>query len=52
MKAVEKLISVVKADGIQAMKLVVDQGEFNIVVAQMLSDPLSGFLGCDACHEH
>ena len=43
MKAVEKLIFVVKADGIRATELVVDQGEFNIVIAQMLSDPLSGF---------
>ena len=33
LKAIEKLISVVKADGIRATKLVVDQGEFNIVIA-------------------
>ena len=32
LKAIEKLISVVKADGIRATKLVVDQGEFIIVV--------------------
>jgi acyl transferase domain-containing protein len=43
LKAIEKLISVVKADGIRATKLVVDQGEFNIVISQMFSDPLSGF---------
>ena len=44
LKAIEKLISVVKADGIRATKLAVDQGEFNIVIAQTLSDPLlSGF---------
>ena len=43
LKAIEKLISVVKTDGIRATKLVVDQGEFIIVIPQMLSDPLSGF---------
>jgi acyl transferase domain-containing protein len=43
MKAIEKLISVVKADGIRATKLAVDQGESNIVLTQMLSNPLSGF---------
>jgi acyl transferase domain-containing protein len=31
MKAVEKLISAVKVDGLWATKLVVDQGEFNIL---------------------
>ena len=43
--AIEKPISVpvVKADGIRATKLVVDQGEFSIVITQMLSDPLSDF---------
>ena len=29
LKAIEKLISVVKADGLRATKLVVDQGELN-----------------------
>lgn len=31
MKAIEKLISAVKADGLRATKLVVDQGDFNIL---------------------
>ena len=43
LKAIEKLVSVVEADGIRATKLVVEQGEFNIVIAQMLPDLLSGF---------
>jgi hypothetical protein len=34
---------VVKADGIRATKLVVNQGEFNVVIVQMLSNPLPGF---------
>ena len=32
MKAIEKLISVVKADGIRATKLVVDQGEYSVLL--------------------
>ena len=33
LKAVEKLISAVKADGLRATKLVMDQGKFNITFA-------------------
>ena len=43
LKAIEKLVSVVESDGIWATKLVVDQGEFNIVIAQMLPDPCQAF---------
>jgi acyl transferase domain-containing protein len=50
MKAIEKLISVVKADGIRATKLVVDQGGFSIVVTQMLSDPLKAWLDEHEAH--
>jgi acyl transferase domain-containing protein len=32
-RAIEKLISMVKVNGLQAMKLVVDQGEFNAFIA-------------------
>ena len=41
MKALEKLISVVKADGIRATKLVVDQGERSFLKFYLTS--LSGF---------
>ena len=35
MKAIEKLISAVKADGLRATKLVVDQGESNTTFARI-----------------
>lgn len=54
MKSVEKLIFVVNADGIRAMKLVVDQGESH-VIAQTLSDPVrlsqSFHCACSSCFE-
>jgi acyl transferase domain-containing protein len=37
-RAIEKLISTVKVDGLWATKLVVDQGEFNAFIAQLSSN--------------
>ncbi|KAF8797417.1 hypothetical protein BYT27DRAFT_7265734 [Phlegmacium glaucopus] len=37
MKVIEKMISMVEVDGLQATKLVVDQGEFNITFAPNLT---------------